>query len=347
MRIALSLVLVGCVTSSDPLDSHTGTGAGTGTGTETGAPDAPPNSVIASGSYDLHSSIDLTVEALLPQPAADLVVTLRDFSANPAHTLITLAEDAGVPAVSELRAVLPDALESRLEGWINTEIAKVTIDGVPVTVVAAEIAALAETALTQFSIDSTLAVSIDTATHTLSRLDFTPAGIDASFALEGLPSEIISSTATISSSADTLTIGDHVFAIRYGEYAWRAVDQTFVTQHGAGIRATLGTAIHCPGIAQVVANKCVLGVCVGHVSELTELCERGLDEVVERAHARIAAIKLDAVHFASGTAALVDIDHDAIADRLVDGQWDAEINAGQGLRHIPATFVATVSAGVE
>jgi hypothetical protein len=138
-----------------------------------------------------------------------------------------------------------------------------------------------------------------------------------------------------------------LFAIRYGEYAWRAVEHTFIAQHGGGIRATLGTAIDCPSIAQVVASKCVLGVCVGHAAALTELCERGLDEVVERAHAKIAAIKLDAVHFASATATLVDIDHDAIADRLDGGRWEAEINAGQGLRHVPASFVATVSAAVE
>ena len=30
-----------------------------------------------------------------------------------------------------------------------------------------------------------------------------------------------------------------------------------------------------------------------------------------------------------------------IADRLDNGVWTAEINAGQGLRHAPATFTAT------
>src|SRR5689334_1789923 len=89
------------------------------------SPPPPPIVVVASGAYQVRSLIDLTVEAVLPEPAEQLVVTLREFSERPAHTLIDLADEAGVPAVSELRTVLPDVLEGRLEGWIDDEIAKV------------------------------------------------------------------------------------------------------------------------------------------------------------------------------------------------------------------------------
>ena len=32
---------------------------------------------------------------------------------------------------------------------------------------------------------------------------------------------------------------------------------------------------------------------------------------------------------------------DGVADRIVNGTWDAEMNLGLGLRHTPATFTAT------
>jgi len=295
------------------------------------------SSPVASGAYQVRSKIDVTVEAVLPAPAEELVITLHDFSVHPGHTLIDLADQAGVPAVSELRAVLPDVLESQLDGWIDGEIAKLRIDGVPVTQLAGQAAALAETALTQFELDSELQLDAGRATHRLTAIDFAPAGLDARLALE---TEISASTLT-TSRAGQLSIGDHRFGLAYGEYIWRAADAEIAKQFGGGIRAALGSAIDCPHLAQTIANKCVLGVCVGHASQLDELCERGLDEVVGIAHDRIAELRFDALHIAAGSARLVDTSGDGIADALANGVWTAEINAGFGLRHAPATFTAT------
>jgi hypothetical protein len=296
---------------------------------------APP--VVAAGAYQVRSQIDVTVEAVLPAPAEELVVTLRDFSVHPGHTLIDLAEQAGVPAVSELRALLPDALEIRLEGWLDDEIGKLRIDGVPATQLAANAAALAESALTQFELGSELQLDGEQATHRLTAIDFAPAGLDARLAVE----TEISASAPAASRAGELSIGDHRFGLAYGEYIWRAVDAEIARQFGGGIRAALGRAIDCPQLAQTIANKCVLGVCVGHASQLGELCERGLDEVVGIAHDRITAVRFDALHFAAGSAHLVDTSGDGVADALANGVWTAEINAGAGLRPAPATFTAT------
>ena len=315
MRIAIALLLTsGC--ASSPSESS---------GDDVGAP--------PSGTYHVRSHIDLTAFALLPEPAADLVVTLRDFSQAPSRTLFDLADDAGVPAVGTVRAALPSALESRLYGWIDGEIAKLKLDGVPVTMVAGNVAALAESALSQFALDSTLVVDGDAATHTLTTLDLTPAGLDATFDLTSAPSAIIEERATCAASSSSLSIGDHTFGIPYGEYVWRAVG-------GDSLRAALGAAVNCPALAQRVALTCYLGVCVGHASELTQICERGLDEVVDRAGEKVLAMRIDALHFAAGHAKLVDADHDGVVERLDGGVWTAEINAGQGLRHVPATFSA-------
>lgn len=301
------------------------------------SPGASPVPVVAIGTYQVRSKIDVTVEAVLPEPAEELVVTLRDFSVHPGHTLIDLADQAGVPAVSELRALLPDVLERRLDGWLDDEIAKVQIDGVSVTQLAGNAAALAESALTRFELDSELRIDGVQATHRLTAIDFTPAGLDARLAFDAE----ISAAATATSRAGSLSIGDHRFGLAYGEYVWRATDTVIAQQFGSGLRAALGSAIDCPRLAQVIANKCVLGVCVGHTSQLDELCERGLDEVVGIAHDKLAELRFDVLHFAAGGARLVDTSGDGIADALTGGEWTAEINAGFGLRAVPATFTAS------
>jgi len=312
-------------------------GSGSGSGSGSAQPPVP----VASGAYYVRSDIDLTVEALLPEPVENIVVTLRDFSLTPAQTLFDLAEDIGVPAVGEIRAALPSYVEDKLEGWLDTEINKVTVGGVPVPQVAGNIAALAETALTKFAVDSELTITGSTATHTLKTLDLTPAGINVQVELETLPTEIISATPSCSSSMGTVALGDHTYGLQYGEYMWRAINLAVTAQYGTDVHGVIADAVNCPAIAQTVAAKCYLGVCVGHEAALTEICEAGVNEVVERVHDKFSAMRFDAIHFAAGTATLVDANHDGDAEAMTMGVWTAEINAGMGLRHVPATFTAT------
>jgi hypothetical protein len=325
-------LLAGCVLPTGP--DH-GDDVDTGDDSPDTTPAPPPP--VASGTYQVSSKIDITAEAVLPEPAEQLVVTLRDFSAHPAHTLIDLAEGAGVPALAELRAVLPDVLQGKLESWLDAEIAKAQIGGVPVTVVAGDIAGLAQTALSRFELDSELRIDGAHATHRLTAIDLAPAGITARLALD----VEISTPAAVTSRAGAVSIGDHRFGLDYGVYLWRATDAATAAQYGAGIRAAIGSAVDCPQVAHTIANRCVLALCVGHADLLEELCEAGLDEVVGAAHDKIADLRFDALHFAAGSARLVDHSGDGIAEALTEGVWTAEINAGVGLRPVPATFTAT------
>lgn len=286
------------------------------------------------GTYLVASRIDITIEALLPEPAAIVVESARDFSTEPGHALISLADRAGVPAVGTIRDYLPSYLEGKLEGWIDDEIAKVTVEGVPITQVAGEFAALAETALTEVAIESELAIDAGIATHRLTALDLAPAGLPARIALGSLPSDLASATTSARAAGSTILLGDHRFGLAYGEYAWRALEAACTARYGADLRHTLGAAVDCPGLASAVSGRCALGVCVGHAAELTQICEAGLDEVVGRMHDKLAALRFDAIHFSGGTAKLE-------GEALTGGVWTAEINAGQGLRHVPATFSAT------
>ncbi len=124
----------------------------------------------------------------------------------------------------------------------------------------------------------------------------------------------------------------------YGEYAWQGLETASTQLFGQGIRATLGKAVNCPALANTIADKCVLGVSVGHKGLIEDICEGGLDTIVNLAHNAMAANKIEALHLISGSVRLVDDDGDGVGDRLVDGNWDAEMNLGLGLRHTPATF---------
>ena len=81
-------------------------------------------------------------------------------------------------------------------------------------------------------------------------------------------------------------------------------------------------------------------VCVGHQAELPAICEGGLDAIVNFAHDRMAALRLDVLHLASGQAHLIDDDGDGAFDRITDGTWQAELNLGLGLRPTTASFAS-------
>lgn len=304
-------------------------------------PTKPP---AADGVYRLRSHLDITAEALLPSQAEALTGSLRALSSNPAHAMITFADDAGVPAVGSLYGALPGPIQDRLEGWINDEIAKVDVDGVPVTEHAAQLTALIDTTLTGIELDSELALHGASATHRLTALDLSATGLDTVLPIGGQVGEVLTQEPTVVvARTGAVSLGAQHFGLNYGEYAWRAVDAAARAQHGGDLRERLGAAIDCPTLAHNVAARCVLAVCVGHQAELTSLCEGGLDAIVDDAHDRIAALRLEALHLAAGSATLVDRDGDGLADTLSGGVWQAEINLGLGLRHAHASFTGTGS----
>ncbi|MCX5747726.1 MAG: hypothetical protein NT062_35120 [Proteobacteria bacterium] len=303
-----------------------------------GTPDNPVPST-TTGPYQVVNTIDFTTEAILPAQGELIVSTLREFSTNPAHALIDIADQAGVPAVGALYGVIPGVIKDRIEGWINDELDKVRINGQPLTAYTAEVVSYFDIALTQFAVDSELDLSGTQVTHRITALDLRPAGVDLRIPIGGLAGDLLTQNPTLEVGAGgALTFGEQHFGLNYGEYAWQGIEALSTAAFGAGVRATLGAAVNCQNLAHAVADKCVLGVCVGHETELTGVCEGGLDAIVNFAHDRLAAMRLEALHLGSGTARLVDVDGDGVGDQIVDGAWTAEMNLGLGLRHTPARF---------
>lgn len=328
--LASVLAIVGC-----------GTTAGTDPyGEGLGDPENPVPQQSSEGPYAVANRVDFTVEAILPAQLAFTVETLRAFSENPASALFDLAEAKGVPAVGLIRAALPGVLEDKLEGWINDALDKPKIAGKTIRQYAGEIAHLAEFALTNFQIDSEMTIDGYDVTHTFTALDLSPTGIiDVRIPIGGLSADILTQHPTLTvAEGGAIAFGDQHFGLQYGEYAWQGVQAASTALFGGDIRTVLGNAVNCTALAHSIADKCVLGACVGHETELTSICTGGLDALVDFAHERFAEHRLDAFQFASGTARLVDDDGDGVGDRIVDGEWDAKMNLGQGLRHAPATF---------
>ena len=333
--VLVSMLLAACGTSAPTAGDDPGNGDwGDGFGT-------PENPVPAkTGPYAVVNSVDITSEQILPAQAELVVETLREFTTNPAHALISIADQAGVPYAGTIYNLIPGALRGYVEGWINDEIAKVKINGQPLTKYTGDIVKVFEYALTNFSLDSEMTLEPGMqVSHTLTALDLRPAGIDFVLPINGIASDILTQHPTVHLSAGgAIVFGEQRFGLDYGEYIWQAVDHFSQQTFGGGIRATLGAAVNCPAIAHTVATKCVLGICVGHETEIKGICEGGLTAIVDLVHARIAEQRVEALSFASGGATLVDDDGDGVGDRIVEGQWDAELNLGLGLRHTNASF---------
>ncbi len=301
------------------------------------APEPPPSSggLATSGTYDVITTIDLTVASVLPASAASYVEILADFRRDPAETLFRLLDDAGVPLVAELRAVLPDVLEAQLAGWLSDAI----LDR---PAVAAQLDALltaTQTTLVRFDLASELVLGDGVATHRLLELRFGAASVP----LPDLGSVVAEAHVTAGATgADAhLSLGEHAFGVRLGDAAVAALEASARATYGVGFREAVGRMVDCPAVAADVAGICLLGICVGHAAELAAICEDGIDLVVDELYRHIRELDIDVLRLAGGEASMVDGPvADGRVDRLVDGVWDAELDFGLGLRPLRATFTA-------
>lgn len=329
---ALSVAVIGCGSSVPGPQDLYGEGLGT--------PENPVPQQASTGAYKVDTTMQFTVEQLLPGRIAAIVEAMRTFETDPAKAILDLAEAEGVPAVGIIRAALPGILEDKLGGWINDEIEKFKIAGTPITEYVGNVAELAEFSLTQFEIESEMAIDLYESRHTLTALDLSPTGFDIRIPITGLAADILTQHPTLAvDEGGLVSFGDQTFGLQYGTYAWNALDAISTQQFGQDIRGTLGKAVNCDALASNIADNCVLGACVGHEKELKAICNGGLDGIVNITKGKFTALDLNAFQFATGSARLIDEDGDGVGDRIEGGVWDAKMNIGMGLRHAPATFI--------
>jgi len=339
---SLAFSLFAACTSGSGDGTEMGGDDGGGYGSGLGTPENPVPQSADKGPYQVRTMMDFTVEAVLPPQAELIVVTLRAFGDNPAKTLVTVADRYGIGALEDLYNILPGYLRDKFEGWLNDEIAKFKIGGKTVPQYSAAVAKLAETALTKFALDSEFAITPTGSTHSLTGLDLSPAGINVNVAITGLAQDILTQHPTITvGQGGAFSVSEQHFGLMIGEYAWQGVNAGVANMFGSDIRTSIGKAVPCATIAKSVADRCVLGVCVGHETLIKDICTGALDAMVNEIHSRFAALNMEAFHMITGDAKLVDDDADGVADRIVDGVWDSEMNLGLGLRKAPSVWSAT------
>jgi hypothetical protein len=303
-----------------------GGGSDGSTGTGEGA-------AVVAASYALHTRIDLTVGALAPEPGYELLSRL---ASDPGSLIVSVADAAGVPAADRLFDALPSTLQDELAGWMS--------DAISASPELQLLVAWSQVVLAQVELDSELAVGdFDgdlhaLAEHSLSSLSFDVGGEAVTVELPQLESLPGAGRAEVDvwledgAENGALVFGEQRFGLLLGEAAYRAFQATLVERFGRDVRGVLGDSVDCVSMAASVADQCVLGVCVGHDSEISSMCEEVLNTIDDEIHDQFRALDLELMRLGSGEAAL------DVSGALRDGIWDASLDLGQGLRAVPAAF---------
>jgi len=309
-------------------------------------PSDPEAILFGSGTYTVSSTLTPQATAVLPQQAVDIVDALRGLRDQPGRTMFDLAEEAGVPALDELRSALPDSLESRIYGWIDEAMDGITYGDGPAAEAIDAVVDAAETVIGEVRLTSTLDLDAPSSTHRLRTMAFALPHVDARFdldALAGTPVALsVQAPTLLQATPMRVSFGRHAFGLPYGELAYQAIEAEVRARYGTDVHGLLAAAIDCPAIAAEVANQCVVGVCVRNQPQLREICEGAVDYLADELHDRFAAARFDALTFDAGTGVLAEGDTlDGQADAITGGVWTATVDIGLGPRPVPATFTAS------
>lgn len=318
--LAAGMQLAGCAEAPPPADYDAGLGT-------------PESPVPGTAAYAVRSRVHLPLES--PDVTA-AITNLHSFSTGGGAQL--LVETAGTPSAHALTG-LPASLETNLRTWIDVELDKQTITTVTARRAVGQIADMATSVVDGFVIDSALAITPSGARHTLTGLTFEPASLQIVVPVGGLGADKLDQDldATVAATG-ALELGDHAFSLAFGSHAWQGINLASQTAFDGDLSVI--EQLDCDRVAQSVAARCVSGTCVGHASDLVTVCKTGLTSLVDRLRDALAPIEMDTLRLASGSATLVDDNRDGVADRIIDGTWHLEADAGMGVQTAQVTFTA-------
>jgi hypothetical protein len=309
------------------------------------------------GAFAVTSPFEIPASAAAPGPVADALGLVHGFVVDPGAAILGFADDAGVAGLGTLRSVLPDALESRLTGWINDYIKTASVGGVTPYSQLVWLDDTMRALLLYWTLQSRLALPVGTTgTHSPVTLVFasttgTPYSVPVDPTAQvtaGIGVAAVVSWPSGASGPAVATISDHFMGLPFGRYVLRALDAVLLAEHGAPTLATfLANAVGCPAMAAYVASQCVSIVCVGHESDLLDVCEGGLAEAARQIEGQITGLDFKAIHFQQGTAIAVgaQVGRPQDATALADGTWTASVDFGSGEQPATANFSAVAEAG--
>jgi hypothetical protein len=305
---------------------------------------------IFAGALSVSSQFQVPAPAAATGRLADTLGLVHSLVDNPGAAILQFADEAGVPEAATLRAVLPDALESKLADWMNSYLKTANVNGVVPYDRLVWLDDTVRSLLLNWELRSTLALPVGEAgTHTpISLVFLSPTGpIPLDPTDQITPG--VGIIATLSwpsgpSSAAAMSISDHTMGLPFGRYALQALNGILLAEYGAkNTEAYLSSSIDCPGMAASVAARCISIVCVGHTAELVAICQGGLSEGATQIENQIRSLDFKAIHFQNGTATAVGstVSLPNNASSLTDGVWAATIDFGDGPQPATATFTAS------
>jgi hypothetical protein len=314
------------------------------------APPAPTPDEVATapltGAFDVTSRFEVPATVAAPGPVGDALRLVHGLATDPGTALLDFAEDAGVPAVAELRLVLPEVVEAELAGWLNGYLTTATADGVSPHDELAELDALIRSVLLSFELRSTLDLSAGR--HAPVAVAFSsPAGpvvvpVDVTAPVTAATG-VSAGLAWPAVGAPVVTVSDHAMGLPFGRYAVQGLEALLLDRYGTpDLTAVLGGVVGCQALAEDVAGRCAGPFCLGHQAELLAICQGGVGAAAAQVEARLRALDFKAIHLQAGTAtprgSLLAGAIDVTA--LEGGVWTAAIDLGNGAEAATATFTA-------
>jgi hypothetical protein len=328
-------------------------------------PDGQPLASKLDGKYELTSEFDLTSAGLLPETVNDTLKALSNFKEKPSKTLVDLLDVANVPVVPNLLNAIPGLLRDPLFNFIDDHIFKAVFDKVPVI---ARITGLLDdmaSIVTQFGLVSTLdlpsgdGIGDSRAQHALSgvayRWDDKLHVIKAPDVVATLSAQTVDANAvalekrSVDLESGRLKLGDHTFSVPIGTFAVKGIDELARDRfHASDLRDALGRIVDCDALAESVSKRCINPpgpgqLCVGHKSEVKQVCSVGLDLLVGTLQGAIKKLDIPVLNLKEGYAQMWDAPKpgaalDATIDRIDHGFWTAAIQITGEDKPVVATF---------
>jgi hypothetical protein len=279
---------------------------------------------LAPSGYVVTTQLAVPPAALLPEVGQGVLAALRTLRTDPAKTIFSLMDAAGTPLVADLEKALPSAVSSTVKDWIGGAIAA-HIDEAKLDALIAVI----DSTLTNVEIHGELTFDAAgaRATHKITALGFGgAAGTRLPIADSGTVKIVADADAKV--DAGRLLLGEHVFAVPVGAYAWQAIEAQAKAKLGGDPATLINGAVDCKAAAAKVAGKGVFGLTVGHESELFMVCQTGLILVLSDLQKRVSALEWKLLRFKSGQA--------VIGAGTLNGTWEAELDVGLGVHPVKA-----------
>jgi hypothetical protein len=314
------------------------------------------------GRFELSNSLDLTSAGIFPDMANDTLKALSDFREQPSSTIVELLQAANVPVVSQVLGVIPALIRDQVLGFIDDTVFKALYDKLPVTKQITGILDDLGSLATKFEVVTVLEFNVPGPTgNVLGTHQFTGVAynwmekrtvINAPDVIKTLELQKVQINAvgldmrSPELESARLAVGDHAFKVPIGSFAVLAADKLAADKFGTkDLRTGIHKVVNCAAVAKSVAARCIgIGparVCVGHESDINNLCSIGIDIIVSTIQGRIKDLDIPALHLKSGTAKLWDAPApggqlNAIVDRVDEGYWTAGV--GPQDKKILATF---------